>query len=163
MKQIYDLQQTIREDEQLVAQLQKQLHFAQGILNAHRNALTRLLPLPKETPYQTEKVAESVALLQEGVGREPVKQCITLENWKTLGIDVGDKVEIVVSGSVSFGSGVLYVSGVEEKSYDSGAFLCLTKDNCYAHWYYYNDNKLYEDELYLIRTPEGSLNKVVNC
>jgi hypothetical protein len=28
MKQIYDLQQTIREDEELVAKLQKQLHFA---------------------------------------------------------------------------------------------------------------------------------------
>ena len=152
MKQIYDLQQTIREDEQLVAKLQKQLHFAQGVLNVHRNALTRLLTLPKETPYQAEKVSENVAPLQKGVANKPVRERITLENWKTLGVAVGDKVEVVVSSDGYFDEGVYVVCEVSPLDYD-GTLPFRMYTNYDEYWF----NMWHENEIYLIRTPEGSL------
>ena len=89
-----------------------------------------------QSPSEQDKSSES----------EPMER-ITLENWKSLGIKVGDKVKVVNTYDVRE-SGIYTISGIEDPFYDDEGFLEL--DN---RWWWYEDS----DEAYLIRTKEGSL------
>jgi len=70
---------------------------------------------------------------------------ITLENWKSLGIEVGDKVKVVESRS--FTLDIYTITAIEDELYFGTAFIELIDI-----WWWYED----EDEVYLIRTEEGS-------
>ena len=91
---------------------------------------------PVQSPSEQEKTSES----------EPVER-ITLENWKSLGIKVGDKVR-VVSAYVYEELGIYTISNIEDLCYDHTCFIKLADI-----WWWYEDG----DEVYLIRTKEGSL------
>lgn len=146
MKQLYDLLETIEQDKLHVAKLKKQLHHAESILEAHTAALTRLTTIPELSQPNVEKVDYSPAVY--------TRERITLYNWENLNIKVGDKVEVVVSGDGHFADNSVHmVTGVEDPDYDDYTFMHLDDS-----WYFYNDNGLEKDELYLIRTKEGSLN-----
>ena len=137
MKQIYDLIQTIQEDKDAVVKCEKQLHYLKSVLSAHENALERLTNVPtlKENKDTSEKRVR-----------------ITRENWKDLGIEVGDKVEIVVSGDDDFKEGVYRVAALEPRYYYTGTlFMRLDNDPYHNPWYDYNANNEYNDELYLIK------------
>ena len=89
-----------------------------------------------QSPSEQDKSSES----------EPMER-ITLENWKSLGIEVGDKVKVVNAYDVRE-SGIYTISNIEDPFYDSEGFLELDDS-----WWWYEDS----DEVYLIRTKEGSL------
>lgn len=88
---------------------------------------------------------------------------ITMDNYLSLGIEVGDEVEIVVSGDDDFRDGTTTTVGGFDACEGISTFLRLTPDKLMEEdWYCYDSNSHGEDaidELYLIRTPEGSLNK----
>jgi len=169
MKQITNLQETIYNDKLAVEEinlkiktLEKQLHFAKGILSAHEKALERMLSPEEYSPCLVEKVPQSITEKLETptnkVSSNRVR--ITLENWKDLGIKVGDEVEIVVSGDADFymdEGNVVDVLDVESTLFNGTTFLRLS---CRKHrpgsWYHYERN-CDESEIYLIRTKEGSL------
>lgn len=146
MKQLYNLLETIEQDKSHVANLKKQLHHAESILEAHTAALTRLTTIPKLSQPEVEKVDYSPAV--------DTRERITLDNWEDLNIKVGDEVEVVISGDVDFENNSEYgVTNVEHNDYNGIAFMGLG-----CSWYYYNSKEQHNDELYLIRTEEGSLN-----
>lgn len=147
MKQVYNLLETIEQDKEVVAKLEKQLHHAESVLEAHTAALTRLTTIPNLLQPEVKKVDCSPAV--------KTRERITQENWKQLGMREGDKVKIVVTGDEDFEQGVVYlISAIEDIHYEDKAFLKLGKHD----WYFYNCDEKYNDKLYLIRTEEGSLN-----
>lgn len=146
MKQIYNLLETIEQDKLHIAKLKKQLHYAESVLEAHTEVLTRLTTIPKLSQPKVQKV--------DYIPTVDTRERITLDNWRGLNIKVGDKVEIVVSGDEGFADNSEYlVTSIEYEDYYGIAFMEL--GHC---WYYYNNNEQHNDELYLIRTEEGSLN-----
>lgn len=146
MKQVYNLLETIEQDKEAVAKLKKQLHHAESILEAHTAALTRLTTTPKLSQPNVEKVDYSPAV--------ETRERITLDNWKALGIKEGDEVEIVVSGSEYTEEGVYEIDALDYRTFEGDDFLGLEDHG----WYLYNQDTQGRDELYLIRTEEGSLN-----
>lgn len=126
MNQIYNLLETIKEDKKAVAECEKQLHYLKGVLSAHESALERLTNVP------------------EGDTTPVVR--ITRENWKSLGIEVGDKVKIIVSGDFDFEEGIYKVTDLEDEDYEGSEFMSLDEG-----WYSYNWNARFKDELYLIK------------
>lgn len=158
MNQIYNLAQTIAEDKETIVALEKRLLNAKNILAAHEAAMERLTTVPsvivsdnKETPVTVGSTASD----STSVNRER----ITMENYLELGIEVGDKVDIVFSGDDDFESGTAAeVIGLDLNT--DSTFLELRKaGDTYTDWYWYDHNERGVDEIYLIRTPEGSLNK----
>lgn len=147
MKQVYNLLETIEQGKEAVAKLEKQLHHAESILEAHTAALTRLTTIPELSQSKVEKVDYS-----PDVG---LKERITWGNWKELGICKEDKVEIVNSTDEDFTRGIYLVTDLEDYMFSGTTFVEL--DDI---WYDYGRlRSVYgEDELYLIRTKEGSLN-----
>lgn len=150
MDQIYNLAQTIASDKETIAKLEKHLLNAKSILAAHEDAMKRLTTVPnvivlvnKETPVTVGSTASKGA----SVNRER----ITYENNTYLGIMEGDKVDVVVNGDPDVDFKGVY--DVTELS-DSG----ITPFRLRGDWYEFDDYND-ESELYLIRTPEGSLNK----
>lgn len=126
MKQIYNLLQTIEDDKQAVAACEKYLHYLKGQLAVHEEALTRITSVSSPA-------------------KEDSRVRITQDNWKTLGIEVGDTVEIVVSGDRDFADNSKYT--VTELDYNANqSFLRLNGD-----WYYYDLSEEDYDELYLIK------------
>jgi len=154
MKQITNLQETIYNDKLAVEKLEKQLHFAKGILKTHEQALERLLSPVEYLPVEKEKSSPQSIEKQETPKETTIveKERITLENWKDLGIGVGDEVEIVVSGDKGCRKGVYEVEDMEYSDYEGDLFLDLGHK-----WYEYNRDGEFKDELYLIRTEKGSL------
>lgn len=158
MNQIYNLSQTISEDKEIVAALEKRLLNAKNILAAHEAAMERLTTVPsviasvnKETPVTVGSTASE----STSVNRER----ITYENSKQLGIMEGDNVDVVINGDPDE-----YFNGVykiKETSF-SDQLKPVTPFYLYREdqegWYEFDDCND-ESELYLIRTPEGSLNK----
>lgn len=158
MNQIYNLAKTISEDKEIVAALEKQLSNAKNILAAHEAAMERLTTVPsviasvnKETPV----TVGSTAYESTSVNRER----ITYENSKQLGIMEGDNVDVVINGDPEEDFNGVYK--VKETSF-SDQLKPVTPFYLYREdqrgWYEF-DNCNDESELYLIRTPEGSLNK----
>lgn len=136
MKQIYNLLQTIEDDKKAVTACEKYLHYLKGQLSVHEEALTRITSVPSINNITPPKEASRVR--------------ITQENWKSLGIEVGDTVEIVVSGDRDWDSGNYTVTGTEDEDFDECSFLILDTGES-EQWYYYDWNDLGKDELYLIK------------
>lgn len=161
MNQIYNLSQTISEDKEIVAALENRLLNAKNILAAHEQAMERLTTIPNVIVSDNKETLTTVcSTASESV---PVKrERITLENYWDLGIEIGDQVEIVVSGDMDFTCGSTHeISDILTKDYiiDGHREECILqlqrcRGNC---WYDYDVDNTHE--LYLIRTPEGSLNK----
>ena len=151
MNQIYNLAQTIAADKETIATLEKHLLNAKNILAAHENAMKRLTTVPKVI-VSDKGIGAARGLVQED---KPARERITMDNYGDLAIAAGDKVDIVVGGDSDFDGGITYkVVSVDYRT--KNTFLELTYDNCTAsNWYWYG----HSDEIYLIRTPEGSLNK----
>jgi hypothetical protein len=158
MNQIYNLAQTISEDKETIATLEKRLLNAKNILAAHEAAMERLTTVPsviasvnKETPVTVGSTASE----STSVNRER----ITYENSKQLGIEEGDQVEVVVNGDPDEDfNGVFEVTEVSfsTSSQPITPFYLYRKGQ--EGWYEFDDCND-ESELYLIRTPEGSLDK----
>jgi len=94
-----------------------------------------------QSPSEDEKTSENDSL-----------ERITHENWKSLGIKVGDRVKVGRVGDRFFSDKVghkIPVTDIEDEEYEDKLFLELA--------YYYLEYHS-GDELYLIRTEEGSLN-----
>lgn len=147
MKQVYNLLETIEQDKEAVAKLKKQLHHAESILEAHTAALIRLTTIPELSQPKVGKVDYSPAV--------ETRERITWSNWNKLGINKEDKVEIVNSTDEDFTRGTYLVTNLEDHAFTGTTFVEL--DDI---WYDYGRcrNLCGEDELYLIRTEEGSLN-----
>jgi len=90
---------------------------------------------PVQSPSEQDKSSESGSM-----------ERITLENWKSLGIKVGDKVEVVRSHE--FTPDTYTITDLEVLYYEDDGFIQLNNK-----WWWYKDS----DEVYLIRTEEGSL------
>ena len=152
MDKIYNLQKTIYNDKIAIKEIERELAFRKSILSAHEKALERALSPKEYSPFSEEKPLHSVAEKQE-----TPKERITLENWTSLGIEVGDQVEIVVSGDDDFIDGeVREIIDVERNSYEYSRFIKLTYNNGYSGcWCDYKGNGK-ESEIYLIRTKDGS-------
>lgn len=155
MNQIYNLAQTIAADKETITTLEKHLLNAKSILAAHENAMERITTVPNVI-VSDRGIAAARGLVQED---KPVRERITQENYLELGIEVGDEVNIVFSGDKDFESGtIVEVIGLDFNT--DSTFLELRKaGDTYTDWYWYDHNEEGVDELYLIRTPEGSLNK----
>ena len=158
MNQIYNLAQTISEDKETIAALEKRLLNAKNILAAHEAAMERLTTVPsviasvnKETPVTVGSTASD----STSVSRER----ITYENSKQLGIMEGDKVDVVINGDPDeYFNGVYKVkeTSFSDQLKPVTPFYLYREDQ--EGWYEFDDCND-ESELYLIRTPEGSLNK----
>lgn len=86
MNQIYNLQQTIYEEEQEIILLKKQLLHREGVLKSHRQALGRLLSPSEYSPYSKEKASlqasqEELEVLEDTGGK---LERITPENFEDL-------------------------------------------------------------------------------
>ncbi len=169
MNQIYNLAQTIAADKETIVKLEKHLLNAKNILAAHENAM--------ENAMERITTVPSVIVSDKGIGAArgavqeatPIQESnytiITLDNYWELDIQIGDKIDVILSGDVDFNSGGSFiVEDVLTKEYLEGdhRYTCLFKLErnlmcLYASWYDYDPAK--DHELYLIRTPEGSLNK----
>ncbi len=122
----------------------------------HSRCLTDDNSLCKQPPSDKENSCDSTCgEAEEGSER------ITLENYLYLSIKVGDKVYIAVSGDDDFEDGVMTTVAKFDNSGDISSFLKLTLDSYVCGKWYYYDKYYHEeyaiDEIYLIRTPEGSL------
>ena len=162
MNQIYNLAQTISEDKEIIAALEKQLLNAKSILAAHEAAMERLTTVPSciaSVNKETSVTVDYTAYESTSVNRER----ITMENYLELGIKVGDKVDIVSSGDDYFYHNTRATVTCFDDAEDISTFLELTPTRTGGtDWYCYDSNALEDyavDKLYLIRTPEGSLNK----
>lgn len=136
MKQIYNLLQTIEDDKQAVAACEKHLHYLKGQLSVHEEALERITNVPLIKTHAPVKESSHVR--------------ITQDNWKELGIEVGDTVEIVVSGDSDWDSGSYTITGTEDGDFGESSFLILDTGES-EQWYYYDWNDKGKDELYLIK------------
>ena len=161
MDKIYNLQETIYNDKTAIKNAEQKLIFLKGILSAHEKALERALSPKEYAPFSEEKPPQSITEKQETPEESNIvkKERITLENWKNLGIKVGDQVEIVVTNDVSFDNGwVGVVRVVEHLDYEGECFLKLTNHLYRGGWDWYEADKYGRDEIYLIRTKDGSGN-----
>ena len=143
MKQIYNLLETIKDDKQRVVACEKHLRYLKGQLSVHEEALKRITSVP-EGAFSKDNPSENGSSDNSRVR-------ITQDNWKSLGIEVGDTVEIVVSGDHEFMSGTKgVVHDLEDDSYDGCMFLNITTENVEETWYGFSPYED-EDELYLIK------------
>jgi len=152
MNKIYNLQETIYNDKMAVKEIERELAFRKSILSAHEKALERMLSPKEYSPVLEKKVPQSITEKQKTHKDDTIveKERITYENWKELGIKVGDQVEIVVSGDDDFENGCVYaVTYVESDKYSHPCFLRLGKE-------WYDADEYGKDEIYLIRTKDGS-------
>tara|TARA_R110002012_G_scaffold49804_4_gene128809 strand:+ start:478 stop:933 length:456 start_codon:yes stop_codon:yes gene_type:complete len=149
MNQIYNLSQTISEDKEIVAALEKQLLNAKSILAAHEDAMKRLTTVPNVIASVNKETSVTVGSTVSK-GASVNRERITYENNTYLDIMEGDKVDVVVNGDPDVDFKGVY--DVTELS-DSG----ITPFRLRGDWYEFDDCND-ESELYLIRTPEGSLN-----
>lgn len=165
MNQIYNLAQTIAEDKETIAKLEKHLLNAKNILAAHENAMARLTTIPSVIVSDKCISAARGAVREDKTVLRPEANYvrITMDNYLDLGIEVEDKVDIVVSGDKDFKDGTTTTVVEFDDCEGISTFLRLTPDKHMEEvWYCYDSNSSGEgavDELYLIRTPEGSLNK----
>ena len=151
MDKIYNLQKTIYNDKMAIKEIERELAFRKSILSAHEKALERALSPKEYSPVLEKKSPQSITEKQQ-----TPKERITLENWKSLGIEVGDQVEIVVSGDGNFMDDCLCgVVDVEDLTYNHHLFLKLSSLLGNSWGWYESTNY---DEIYLIRTPSGSGN-----
>ena len=88
-----------------------------------------------QSPSEQDKSSEDAPL-----------ERITLENWKSLGIEVGDKVDVV--SVYPHASEIYSITDIKDLDYEDEGFIALDES-----WWWYEDG----DEVYLIRTKEGSL------
>ena len=145
MDKIYNLQETIYNDKMAIKEIERELAFRKSILSAHEKALERTLSPKEYSPFSEEKSPQSVTEKQE-----TPKERITLENWKSLGIETWDKVEIVVTNDWEFKNGsIKEITDVETLDFDECCFLELE-----SVWY--KADNYGKDEIYLIRTKDGS-------
>lgn len=140
MKQVYDLMETIKQDKEVVATLERRLHNAKGILEAHTEALGRLTTIPMQAPIVVEKVSQ--------VAAEGARERITRDNWEELGIREDDEVDIVYCSDASLCKVIHTITDVECPRYKGAAFLKVGDQ-----WLWFHP----DTEMYLIRTKEGSL------
>lgn len=159
MNQIYNLAQTIEDDKEVISRLEKHLLNAKNILAAHEQAMERLTTIPEViVPDNKEKPVTEDCRVSESI---PVRrERITPENYCSLGIETGDQVEIIVSADDDFEEDTTYkVVNVDYNT--KTTFLELSVDNLAdsSCWYWYGCTENVVDELYLIRTTEGSLYK----
>lgn len=140
MKQVYDLMETIEQDKDVVATLERRLHNARGILEAHTEALGRLTTAPMQSPAIVEKVAQGTP--------EETRERITRDNWEELGIREGDEVDIVFCSDASLCKGTHTITDVEWLCYGGDVFL-----EAGDRWLWFRP----DTEVYLIRTEDGSL------
>lgn len=142
MKQIYNLLETIKDDKERVEACEKHLRYLKGQLSVHEEALKRITSIPEG------QAMKGTASSKESRVR------ITQDNWKSLGIEVGDTVEIVVSGDWDFNEGDLEWEVTDIDYADRTAtFLKLESKENYLreYWYAYNRDCTDKDELYLIK------------
>lgn len=92
---------------------------------------------PVQSPSEQEKTSEDAPL-----------ERITLENWKSLDIEVGDCVRFEEVAYHELSKGVYTIECLEDCDYYDHLFIGL--EDCW--WEYYDS-----DVAYLIRTKEGSL------
>lgn len=97
--------------------------------------VTNVITSPVQSHSEQEKTSEDAPL-----------ERITLENWKSLGIEVGDKVDVV--SVYPHASEIYSITDIEDLDYEDEGFIALDES-----WWWYEDG----DEVYLIRTKEGSL------
>lgn len=156
MDKIYNLQETIYNDKIAVKEIERELVFRKSILSAHEKALERLLSPKEYSPVLEKKVPQSITEKQETSKEDTIvdKERITWDNWTSLGIEVGDQVEIVVTNDWEFENGsTKEITGVEDTDYEEECcFLELE-----GVWYE-ADKNYNRDEIYLIRTKDGSGN-----
>ena len=161
MNQIYNLAQTISEDKETIAKLEKHLLNAKSILVAHENAMDRITTVPSVI-VSDKGIGAARGAVQEGKPTSNYTR-ITMDNYLDLGIEVEDKVEIVVSGDSDFNDRTTATVVEFDDCEGISTFLKLTPDKLNgSEWYCYDSNSREEyaiDEIYLIRTPEGPLNK----
>lgn len=157
MNQIYHLAQTIASDKETIATLEKRLLNAKNILAAHEAAMERLTTAPsmiasvnKETPVTVGSTASE----STSVNRER----ITYENSKQLNIMEGDNVDVVINGDPDEDFNGVYNVTETSVSRITPFYLYREGQKRQGGWYEFDDCND-ESELYLIRTPEGSLNK----
>ena len=165
MNQIYNLAQTIAADKDTITKLEKHLLNAKNILAAHENAMERLTTVP-HVIISDKSANLAKCSVQEGkpvLRPEANYTRITMDNHLELGIAVGDEVYIAVSGDNDFSDGTTTTVVGFDGSVGVSTFLRLTPDkHMEDDWYCYDSDyseELAIDELYLIRTPEGSLYK----
>lgn len=165
MNQIYNLAQTIAADKDAITKLEKHLLNAKSILTAHENAMERLTTIPSVIVSDKGIGAARGSVQADKVSPQPTSNYtrITMDNYLSLGIEVGDEVEIVVSGDNDFRDGTTTTVVEFDGCWGISTFLKLTPDrHSGVEWYCYDSDSREEgsiDELYLIRTPQGSLNK----
>jgi hypothetical protein len=154
MDKIRNLQETIYNEKQDIKALEKELNFRKGILRTHERALERMLTPQEYSPVLKEKASPQASQEQE-TPNSTSRERITLDNWYNLGIEAGDKVEIVISSDSDFSDNSMQkVLRVEDRTYSGNFILELDSDkDGENNWYHVFD----DDEIYLIRTPEGSL------
>lgn len=140
MKQVYDLMETIEQDKDVVATLERRLHNARGILEAHTEALERLTTAPMQSPTIGEKVAQGAS--------EETRERITEKDWYKLGMKRQDAIEIVQCSDGKFGQGIYSLTDVEWPEYEGILFLEVD-----GKWLRFCP----DTEIYLIRTEGGSL------
>lgn len=161
MNQIYNLAQTIAADKETITKLEKHLLNAKSILVAHENAMERLTTVPSVIVSEKGLGAARGAVQEDKPTSNYTR--ITMDNYLSLGIEVGDEVEIVVSGDSDFRNGTTTTVVEFDAGEGISTFLRLTPDiYSVVKWYCYDNNRYEEDsidEIYLIRTPQGSLNK----
>lgn len=152
MDKIYNLQETIYNDKMAVKEIERELTFRKSILSAHEKALESMLSPKEYSPVLDKKVPQSITEKQETSKEDNIveKERITFENWTSLGVEVGDQVEIVVSNDREFINGdIKEITSVEDDHFDGYCFLKLE-----GVWY--EADKYCRDEIYLIRTKDGS-------
>lgn len=115
---------------------------------SHNSYLVEDNPLGTQSPSEGEKASENAF-----VGEDECGERITLGNWRYLSLEVGDEVYIKLSGDEDFESDSSHAISKlyqDEVGHREECFLKLSDK-----WYDYDISV--ENELYLIRTPEGSL------
>lgn len=158
MNQIYNLAQTIAADKETITTLEKHLLNAKNILAAHENAMERLTTVPNVVVSDNKVTPATVSSTASGdVSCE--RERITYNNSKQLGIEEGDRVEVVINGDPDEDFKGVYE--ITETSFITSP-PAVTPFYLYREgqegWYEFDECND-ESELYLIRTPEGSLNK----
>ena len=159
MNKIYNLAQTIAADKETISKLEKHLLNAKNILAAHENAMERLTTVPSVIVSDKGLGAARGSVAEDNVPSQPARERIMYENVKQLGIEEGDRVEVVINGDPDEDFKGVYE--ITETSFIAGR-RPITPFYLYREgqegWYEFDECN-YESEIYLIRTPEGSLNK----
>lgn len=141
MKQIYNLLETIKDDKERVEACEKHLRYLKGQLSVHEDALKRITSIPEGQSLK------GIASSKDNRVR------ITQDNWKSLGIEVGDTVEIVVSGDADFEDNSKCQVSLLNLDATYSFMELVDHENIFRDWYCYNRDEQGEDELYLIKQP----------